>query len=155
MPESDMQPSPIADTVMQEEPSTRVGSFSTLLMFCHLTEFLTPRACAIAVILWGRMPQATNCVPAHAARAAAGKARPAARLGRQSYRFLSVPDRQTLTCSPASECVSATRTRSCGPNSLDSNILVLCSYTHIQARNHISGPVSAAAEPDAERNSRP
>jgi hypothetical protein len=204
MPESDMQPSPIADTVMPEEPSTRVGSFSTLLMFCHLTEFLTPPAlasyhiatekfgpgqrgatsahehrlrsasysdrrwlwsercqhhaplaCAVAVILWGRMPQATNCVPAHAARAAAGKARPAARLGRQSYRFLSVPDRQTLTCSPASECVSATRTRSCGPNSLDSNILVLCSYTHIQARNHISAPVSAAAEPDAERNTRP
>ena len=37
-----MQPSPIADTAMPEEPSTRVGSFSTLLMFCHLTEFLTP-----------------------------------------------------------------------------------------------------------------
>src|SRR5262249_9190632 len=46
MPESDMQPSPIADTAMPEEPSTRVGSFSTLLMFCHLTEFLTPLALA-------------------------------------------------------------------------------------------------------------
>jgi hypothetical protein len=44
MPESDMQPSPIADTAMPEEPSTRVGSFSTLLIFCHLTEFLTPLA---------------------------------------------------------------------------------------------------------------
>src|SRR5262249_446243 len=46
MPESDMQPSPIADTAMPEEPSTRVGSFSTLLMFCDLTEFLTPLALA-------------------------------------------------------------------------------------------------------------
>src|SRR6516165_10613443 len=49
MPESDMQPSPIADTAMPEEPSTRVGSFSTLLMFCHLTEFLTPLALVLSL----------------------------------------------------------------------------------------------------------
>src|SRR5215472_15972623 len=48
MPESDMQPSPIADTAMPEVPSTRVGSFSTLLMFCHLTEFLTPLALVLS-----------------------------------------------------------------------------------------------------------
>src|SRR6516225_7190219 len=175
MPESDMQPSPIADTVMPEEPSTRVGSFSTLLMFCHLTEFLTPPAlasyhiatekfgpgqrgatsahehrlrsasysdrrwlwsercqhhaplaCAVAVILWGRIPQATKrragarCTSCGGKGATSGQAGPA---------IISVSIRTrpaTLTCSPASECVSAARTRSCGPNSLDSNILVLC-----------------------------
>src|SRR5215472_18176312 len=60
----------------------------------------------------------------------------------------------TLTCSPASEYVSANRSRSRDPNSLDSNTRVRCSHTHIQARNHILAPVSAPAEPDAERNSR-
>jgi hypothetical protein len=64
----------------------------------------------------------------------------------------SIPFRSaTVACSPAGECVSATRTRSRGPNSFDSNIRVLCcSHTHIQVRNHISAP----AEPDAERNNR-
>ena len=46
--------------------------------------------------------------------------------------------------------VSATRTRSRGPNSFDSNTRVLCSHTHIRARNHISAP----AEPDAVRNNQ-
>jgi hypothetical protein len=54
----------------------------------------------------------------------------------------------------AIEIVSATRTRSRGPNSLDSNSRVQCTHTQIQPRNHISAPVSAPAEPDAERNSR-
>src|SRR6516225_10015127 len=187
MPESDMQPSPIADTVMPEEPSTRVGSFSTLLMFCHLTEFLTPPALAsyhIATEKFRPGQRGATSAHEHRLRSASYSDRrwlwsercrhhaplacavavrtscggKGATSGQAGPAIISVSIRTrpaTLTCSPASECVSATRTRSCGPNSLDSNILVLCSYTHIQARNHISAPVSAPAEPDAERNSRP
>src|SRR5215467_2107304 len=74
MPESDMQPSPIADTVMPEEPSTRVGSFSTLLMFCHLTEFLTPPALAsyhIATEKFGPGQRGATSAQEHRLRSAA------------------------------------------------------------------------------------
>jgi hypothetical protein len=44
-------------------------------LWCERCQHHAPLACAVAVILWGPEHQVTDCVPAPAARVAAGKLR--------------------------------------------------------------------------------
>src|SRR5215472_10335172 len=76
---------------MPEDPSTRVGSFSTLLMFCHLTEFLTPPALAsyhIATEKFGPGQRGATSAQEHRLRSASYSAH-----GAGSVRTTAIVDR--------------------------------------------------------------